>query len=68
MVRRPILPERQCHAMADQRVRSVSWSPPHRCLQYAGPNGYCRFHQLVEDQAPAEDPQRTAGEDDHTGD
>lgn len=41
--------EKRCRAMvAGQKERGVYWSPPHRCLNYAKPNGYCPRHQPIE--------------------
>jgi hypothetical protein len=58
-------PDRQCRAqVAGQLNRGVYWSPPHRCLDYAGPNGYCLFHQPAEDQASEEDDPRAMDESD----
>jgi hypothetical protein len=43
---KPAPPEKQCRGMvAGQLDRGVYWSPPHRCLNYAGPDGYCHHHR-----------------------
>jgi len=65
MTPRSVPLERQCRALVvGQLNRGVYWSPPHRCLHYAGLNGYCRFHQPAEDQASEEDDLRAMDESD----
>ena len=58
---RPVPPERQCHAMVrGQLDRGVYWVRPHRCLNYAGPNGYCCLHQPSAE--PGDNPRTSDGE------
>jgi len=49
--RRPPPLDKQCRATTlGQKDRGVYWSPPKRCGNYAGADGYCRLHQPT-DQA-----------------
>ncbi len=34
--------------MLGQMDRGVYWSPPHRCRNYAGADGYCRLHRRAD--------------------
>ena len=44
--RRPPPLEKQCRATTlGQMERGAYWSPPKRCGNYAGPDGYCRLHR-----------------------
>jgi len=50
--RRPPPLDKRCRATTvGQMERGAYWSPPHRCRNYAGADGYCRLHR-PSDEAP----------------
>ncbi len=54
--RRPVPPDNQCRATTrGQLDRGVYWSPPKRCGNYAGPDGYCRLHRPTDQAADGPD-------------
>ncbi len=47
--------EQRCRATTKgMKVRGEYWSPPHRCGNYAGPDGYCWLHRP--DDNPNDEP------------
>ena len=53
-------PDKRCRATTlGQKDRGVYWSPPKRCGNYAGPDGYCWLHRPPEgaDAGPDDAPE-----------
>ncbi len=54
--RQPPPLDKRCRATTlGQKDRGVYWSPPKRCGNYAGPDGYCPVHRPT-DRVP-DDPE-----------
>ena len=61
--RRPPPLDKQCRATTlGQLDRGVYWSPPKRCGNYAGADGYCRLHRPPDpmDDGPDDVPEGSA--------
>jgi len=51
--RPPPLDKRYLATTLGQKDRGIYWSPPKRCGNYVGPDGYCRLHQPADDRMHA---------------
>ncbi len=50
--RRPPPLDKRCRATTlGQKVHGAYWSPPKRCGNYAGADGYCRLHRPTDQAA-----------------